>query len=388
MKKKILLLSPQPFYQERGTPIAVDLILNVLQEKGYHVDVLTYPEGEDKNYDNVNIFRLPKVYGVRKIPPGFSWKKIVYSTLMVPFALKLVIRHNYIAVHAIEESCFIALITKLLFNLNYIYDMDSSLSQQLVEKKPVLTPFYSVFKYLEKQVMRHATGVIAVCPSLVTTAEAAGNKRVLLLQDISLLNRYNSNINVTDLRSVFKMELPLILYIGNLEPYQGIDLLLRGFALAHKNDSRACLAIIGGVQEDIIRYSESAKTLGIEEYVHLFGPRPVSDLGAYLSQADILVSPRILGNNTPMKIYTYLDSGKVVLATAIESHTQTLNDDVAYLVEPTVKGIATGIDKLVRSDRLRLQLGCAGKLLAEKKHNWKVFRKTLSTYYKNVIDTL
>jgi hypothetical protein len=46
----ILLLAPHPFYQERGTPIAVDLLLRVLAERGEQVDVLTYHEGEDRAY--------------------------------------------------------------------------------------------------------------------------------------------------------------------------------------------------------------------------------------------------------------------------------------------------------------------------------------------------
>ena len=43
---KILLLAPQPFYEERGTPIAVDLLLKALSDRGESVDVLTYPIGE------------------------------------------------------------------------------------------------------------------------------------------------------------------------------------------------------------------------------------------------------------------------------------------------------------------------------------------------------
>ena len=37
---KILLLAPHPFYQERGTPIAVNLLLKALSERGDKIDVL------------------------------------------------------------------------------------------------------------------------------------------------------------------------------------------------------------------------------------------------------------------------------------------------------------------------------------------------------------
>ena len=39
---KILLLAPQPFYAERGTPIAVLLAATALCRAGHEVDVLTF----------------------------------------------------------------------------------------------------------------------------------------------------------------------------------------------------------------------------------------------------------------------------------------------------------------------------------------------------------
>ena len=61
---KILFIAPQPFYQDRGTPIAVDLLLRTLSGVGHNVDLLTYHEGEERNYPGVNIIRIrpfPKV---------------------------------------------------------------------------------------------------------------------------------------------------------------------------------------------------------------------------------------------------------------------------------------------------------------------------------------
>ena len=73
------------------------------------------------------------------------------------------------------------------------------------------------------------------------------------------------------------------------------------------------------------------------------GPRPMNMFGHYLKQADILVSRRIQENNTPMKIYSYLNSGKAVLVTRLyPTHTRMLNDDVAYLVAPDSASMGTG----------------------------------------------
>ena len=42
----------------------------------------------------------------------------------------------------------------------------------------------------------------------------------------------------------------------------------------------------------------------------------------------------ITGTNTPLKIYSYLRSGKPIVATNLLTHTQVLTPDIAKLVEP------------------------------------------------------
>lgn len=69
--------------------------------------------------------------------------------------------------------------------------------------------------------------------------------------------------------------------------------------------------------------------------MHFLGAQPVALLSAvYLAQADILVSPRSKGSNTPMKLYSYLASGKPILATNLWTHTQVLTAASAVLTEP------------------------------------------------------
>ena len=45
--RRILVVAPQPFYQDRGTPIALRQVLHAASELGYRVDLLTFPIGAD-----------------------------------------------------------------------------------------------------------------------------------------------------------------------------------------------------------------------------------------------------------------------------------------------------------------------------------------------------
>lgn len=173
----------------------------------------------------------------------------------------------------------------------------------------------------------------------------------------------------------------LVLYVGNLERYQGIDLLLNSFALVSEQDSDVDLVIIGGEEQDIVRYTEMATVLKIHSRVHFLGPKPVEELATYLAEADILVSPRISGQNTPMKVYSYLGSGVPVVATNLITHTQVMDDRVAELVDPTPEGFSSGILRLLGNGGLRQELGLAARELIEAQFSFRAFSHKVNQLY-------
>ena len=183
------------------------------------------------------------------------------------------------------------------------------------------------------------------------------------------------------LRTKLKIEGALLMYVGNLESYQGIDLLLGSFAQALSQAPSAHLVIIGGKAEDIQKYQAKARQQNTDTNVHLIGPRPIAQLKQYLDQSDIVVSPRIQGDNTPMKLYSYLDSGKALLATNLTTHTQVLNSQIARLAEPNVSAFCEGMLHLISDPELRASLGTAAQQYIAQEHTYEVFSKKLCALY-------
>ncbi|MFG6106036.1 glycosyltransferase [Leptothoe sp. EHU-05/26/07-4] len=188
-------------------------------------------------------------------------------------------------------------------------------------------------------------------------------------------------MQLTQLRKTYKITGPLLMYVGNLERYQGINLLLDSFKLAVAQMDEVHLVVIGGVSEHIEHYQQYARKLGIDACVHFIGKRPVEDLAYYLAQADILVSPRTQGNNTPMKLYSYLDSGKALLATNLPTHTQVLNHQVARLAAPEAQDFSQGMLHLMQDQELREQLGIKAQALIAKQHTYEAFSDKLTGLY-------
>lgn len=393
---KLLFLAPEPFFQERGTPIAARLALEVLAKRSAsaseRIDFLTYNEGADVPLSGINHMRIFSPRALHGVGPGVSFKKLVCDAFFAFAVLKLVWTHRkdqYDLIHAIEESAFIAWLIKLLFGIPYIYDMDSSLSMQLVEKWPLLRPLAPLFSLMERSVVRNSVAVVPVCDALAVIADRHGSRFTSILRDISLLNT-SQHAQDTGLRSEISADSdrPLALYIGNLEPYQGIDLLLESFSLVCREDASALLVIIGGREEHIAMYRLKAEKLQIDKRVFLIGPRPVSSLDRYIFAADILLSPRVRGNNTPMKIYSYLHSGRAILATDLPTHTQVLDDKVAELCAPEPEAFARGFLRLIRNPARRHELGLNASALARQRYTFEVFSTQLNEIYDKVSSTL
>jgi glycosyltransferase involved in cell wall biosynthesis len=376
---RILFLAPQPFYEERGTPIAVDNALRVLSERGDTIDVVAYAQGQERRYAHVQLFRCPRLPFIGHIRPGFSWQKLVYDACMLLVIMRLLLTRRYNLVHAVEESVFIALLLRWLFRIPYVYDMDSSLSQQIAEKYGAMRKLAPFLARFERVAIRRALAVIPVCEALAEQISPYRPRRMCILHDVSLL--HPTDVKVEDLRATLGVQGPLVMYVGNLEPYQGIDLLLDSFAQVAQQNEHAHLVIIGGAKADVDAYTRKADAQGLSKRVHLIGPRPVDALAAYLAQADILASPRIKGTNTPMKIYSYLDSGKAVVATNLPTHTQVMNERVAKLAAPNPAAFAQALMQLIEQPTLREQLGRAGRQLISDEYSLPVFRSRLNGLY-------
>jgi glycosyltransferase involved in cell wall biosynthesis len=378
---KILLLAPHPFYQARGTPIAVKTVLEFLSERGHSVDLLTYSEGADVEISNCKVYRILRVPGLGNIRAGFSFKKVICDGLMVVACLGMLRRTRYDLIHAVEESAFIASLMRALTGVPYVYDMDSSLAEQMVEAYPALRFAFPALYRLEAVAIRGSIGVLTVCAALEDVALAHDpGKPVGRVEDTTLLSNgepYGRNGRLLPGAD----EGPVAMYVGNLEPYQGIDLLLEGFRHTLRKVPNAKLMIVGGREEDITHYRARAERLAIVSSVVFMGPRPIPSLPGLLQQADVLVSPRLKGLNTPMKIYSYLDSGSPVLATRLRTHTQVLDDRLAYLVDPEPAALGQGLAELMSDPELRSRLATSAKEYVQREHTPQAARRKLEAFY-------
>ena len=129
--KKALVIAPQPFFSPRGTPFSVYYRTAVLAEKNIEIDFLTYGEGQDVDIPRINIIRIPRFSILGNVKVGPSKLKMFLDIFIFLWAIRLLHRNEYHFVHAHEEAVFFCHLLKRFYKFKMVYDMHSSLPQQL-----------------------------------------------------------------------------------------------------------------------------------------------------------------------------------------------------------------------------------------------------------------
>jgi glycosyltransferase involved in cell wall biosynthesis len=380
---RILFLAPQPYFQERGTTIAIDLLLQALAQRDDTVDVLTFHVGDDRAYPGVRVYRAVPLFAPSSVRPGFSWNKVYCDLFLFRDAIKMLRRQRYDLIYAVEEAGFMAMVLSRYASVPYVFDMDSSMAEQLTERFRWIKPLEPLLRWLETLPMRSAVSVVPMCEQLAQEARLHCSGSVHVLKDVSLLHQ-STTAPSEDLHRSLQIEGPLLMYVGNLELYQGVDLMLESMARLPARYAHARLVVIGGSEDAIAEYRQKAENLGVSPQVSFIGPRPVDALGDYLRQADLLLSPRISGANTPMKIYSYLDSGVAVVATALPTHTQVMSHEHAALTAPEPVAMADTIARALDDPERRVRLALQARALIKREHSKEAFRRSAHALFGEI----
>ncbi|MFM8532135.1 MAG: glycosyltransferase, partial [Acidimicrobiia bacterium] len=248
---RILMLAPEPFFEPRGTPFSEYHRIKALGELGHHVDLVTYPIGRDVELPNLRIYRSLRPPFVTKVRIGPSFTKIVLDGLMLFTIARHALTKKYDAIHSHEEMGLVGVWLAKLLGIPHLYDMHSSLPQQLSNfKYSKSAALRGVFNWMEDQMVHKSDVVITICQELQDTVTEMG------VADRSLLIENVMGGDVDDPPSRTPEEVrvawgvpadaPLALYTGTFEAYQGVDMLIDAVALIARRRPDARVLVVGG----------------------------------------------------------------------------------------------------------------------------------------------
>jgi glycosyltransferase involved in cell wall biosynthesis len=354
---RILKIIPQAFYTTRGTPLSAYYRAKELIARGHEVEILTYAIGDVPPALDVRLYRSRGPHFSRYLPPGPSRLKIWFDLLLFVNLLVLLSRRRYDLLYAHEEGAFLARIAGWIFRIPYVYDMHSSLPLQITDWNfSANRHVIDVFRWVERVCVRGACAVVAISPAV----ERAAKQLKANVRSVVIVNHFEmGETEAADQGAVIRQRhgIPpdhkVVLYTGSFVALQALDLLVDAVPLVLRSAEKVTFLLVGGSEPEIATLREQVERLGVASSVVMEQSRPHREMPLYLAAADVVVSPRVQGINPPGKLFSYLASGRPVVATDTLVHNQLLDDACAILTPPDAAGLAEGlVTALTDSERV------------------------------------
>ncbi len=247
---RILMIAPQPFFEARGTPFSEYHRIRALADLGHSVDLVTYPFGRDVSLPGLRLHRSWRPPFVGRVRIGPSLAKIPLDLLLAVKALHVGLKWKFDYVHSHEEGGAIGLVLSRLLRVPHLYDMHSSLPEQLSNFKFSRSRLLvGAFRMLERLMVSRSASIIVICRHLEEVVRAtAPDAHVVLIENAPGSGNADGGTGGVDVRAFTKMPAgaPLVLYTGTFEAYQGLDLLFASMKRVLDQAPDARLVLAGG----------------------------------------------------------------------------------------------------------------------------------------------
>jgi glycosyltransferase involved in cell wall biosynthesis len=383
--RRVLIVTPQPFYQDRGTPIALVNTCHALAQLGYEVDLLAFPIGQDAFIPAVKMHRCANPFGIRAVPIGFSTGKALLDLTLARSFRHLLKTRDYAAVHAVEEAAWLAALLCPRLGKPFVYDMASSIPVELRGHKVLGTALAQrALGALERLALRRASRIVcsmglADHVRSVVPESAFTEWRFPPLTDAadeSVVERLRGELGIAPSAHV-------VAYTGNFAAYQRLDLLFEAFTAALAEDPKLMLVCVGAGTE--------ARTAALAQFaphvrsrVRILAPESRDRMPGYLAMADCLISLRPSSDNLPLKVLDYMAAGRPIVATRGRAHEPVLNGERAFLCEARTESVKQAILEVFSSPQRARAVASAARSHALQHYGWDRFVQLVEGIYSGI----
>ena len=256
-------------------------------------------------------------------------------------------------------------------------------------KTPILT---NIVRNYEKKVISNANLVLATTPHLVKYAEEMGsnskNTKYFPLGvnslDFKPMKKDNCLIQELGLDENDK----IIIFMGTLYSFSGLDYLLKNFYILQKNFKQIKFLIIGGGPE-FKNLKSLCSNLKLDKYVIFTGFIKQNMIPKYFSLADICLNPFTINDITdkiiPTKILEYMSCGKPVLSTPLKGTLELLPDENFGIVYAEQINFIDSLILLLKDKTKLIKLGNAGFDHIRENYYWDNLIDELFIIFNDVI---
>jgi len=384
---RVLMLAPTPYFADRGCHVRIYEEARALRELGQEVLIVTYHLG--RTMPGIATVRIPPVPWYRKLSAGPSWHKPYLDILLFFTALRAARKFRPEIIHAhLHEGALIGLLLKKFLSVPLLFDCQGSLTAELNDHGFIRrgSLLFRLFAILERFINRRV--------DFIVTSSGPGAQQLMeeRQESSSKVLPLIDGVNAGDFRPLPREEARMALnlpqdriiavFLGVLNRYQGVDLLLESIRMLREKGSQVHFLIMGFPEDG---YRRLAVETGIGDSVTFTGRIDYARAPLYLSAGDIALSPKISHTEANGKLFNYMACGlpTVVFDTAVNR--EILGDLGVYAAYGDAADFAAKIEALASDSALRQSIAAKMIGMAVSEHSWQARGRKLLELYRRLL---
>lgn len=383
---------------------------SLLASAGYRVSVVSFKKPGQATKEivgGVHVYRFPRFELFQKTDSedlGFFRRFVAKLQVLIGYGVEyayftsacflcttyIFIRHGFDAIHAHNppDTLFLVALPFRLIGKRFVFD-HHDLCPELYQSRFRTGECFQtrILRFTEWCSLRLASITIATNNSY-RDAQIARGKRdpetIFVVRNGPSEHRMVPLPPTPRLRAMGKS---ILVYIGSLNPQDGVDYLIRALHILKQDLGRTDFyCVIMGSGDSLEDLRAQSVTLGLSEHVELPGFVSEEDLRTNLAAADICVDPDpsspLNDVSTWIKIMEYMALSKPIVTFDLKETRFSAQDAALYVTPNDEPAFARAIAQLMDSPELRQKMGTYGRKRVEENLQWSVVGQNLIKAYE------
>lgn len=385
---------------------------DALTSAGYSVTVIGMRKSGQSRFEvvkGVNVYRLPRLELFQKTPIenptlvqrvslkvksllGYTSEYLYFSSACLCMSVYIAFKHGFDVIHAHNppDTLWVAAFPWRLVGKKYIFDHHDLCPELYRSRYGAKHDFTAtVLQWIEWVNLKLANVLIATNESYKAIQIQRGGRKpksIFVVRNGPNQKRMAEAQPTPRLRAMNKS---ILVYIGSLNPQDGVDYLIR--ALKHlvydlKREDFYC--VIMGNGDSLQDLRDQAKALKLEKFVELTGWISDEELQANLAAADICMDPDpsspLNDVSTWIKVMEYMAASKPIVTFDLKETRYSAREAAIYVQPNDELAFAKATAQLMDDPTLREKMARYGRERVERELQWSVVSKNLVAAYESL----
>ncbi|HEY8550033.1 MAG TPA: glycosyltransferase family 4 protein [Vicinamibacterales bacterium] len=385
---RVLVIAPTPFFGDRGCHVRIYEEVRALAALGIDTLVTTYPTGRD--LPDVRTWRATPVPGFRARELGPSYGRVVLDGSLLAATIRAARSYRPHILHAhLHEGILLGhIVRRTAWRVPLVADLQGGLRAELTDHGFVGSDGVGAraLERFERWLVRRPDLLVVSSSAADAWLESlgVGDAAIERIPDGVDLDVFHPAPPDPALVARYGLQgKRVIVFLGVLTPYQGVDLLLESVpaVIAAVPDAHFLLMGYPYVEE----YQAKVNAMGLARHVTLTGRVPYDEACAHLNLGTLAVSAKQSLTEANGKLLNYMACGVPVVATDTAVNRELLGDAGRYVPLGSSAALASAMVELLGNEDDRRRRGAQLRARAEAEFAWSAAGRRLAAAYDRLL---